>query len=293
MTASLAGRLEAHVRAVAEPRHWITSPDGLARAERYVEGQLRGLGLAVERQPFPFRDRVFENLVATVGPVKAGEPRLLLGAHLDTVKGSPGANDNGSGLAGLVEVARDMVREPLPVAVDLVAFQLEEWQGRTYRVGSRRFIRSRRRAGIWYRAALVYDMIGCKRTGAGTQFIPKVVSWMGFPTTGDFIAALGDWRSRPVVRAFAQAAADVSPDLSVATLSVPLRGWPVWHTRRSDNASFWAARTPSIMITDTGNLRNPRYHRSSDTPEYLDYDFMADVVRATVATLRALAGRMA
>jgi len=72
------------------------------------------------------------------------------------------------------------------------------------------------------------------------------------------------------------------------TLSVPLRGWPVWHTRRSDNASFWAAGIPSIMITDTGNLRNPHYHRATDRPGTLDYDFMAQVVSATARTVRRL-----
>lgn len=286
MSGSLADRLESHVRALSEPRHWRSSRPGLTRAERYVESNLSSLGLTVRREPFTFRDERFENLVATVGS-GPGE-RLLVGAHLDTVPGSPGANDNGSGLAGLIEVARALVEDPVPRPVDIAAFQLEEFQGTTYRVGSRRFVRAARRAGVRYRAALVYDMIGCRRTEPESQYIPRIVRWMGFPTTGDFIAVLGDGRSRRVVRAFAGTAETVAPELRVVTLSVPLRGWPVWHTRRSDNASFWAGRIPSVMITDTGNLRNPRYHRPTDTPEYLDYGFMADVVGTTVATIRAL-----
>ncbi len=286
----LEARLQAHVRAVAEPRHWRTSGAGLRRAQAYVEEQLRILGLPVERQPFEFGGQTFENLVSVVGPTSgAGGRRLLVGAHLDTVEGTPGANDNGSGLAGLIEVARLLAADPVPVPVDLVAFHLEEWQGFTYRVGSRRYVRWAKREGRKYGAALVYDMIGYKRTDEGSQVIPRIVTWMGFPTVGDFIAVLGDGRSTHVVQAFQDAAAEAEPDLPVVTLSVPLRGWPVWHTRRSDNASFWAAGIPSVMITDTGNLRNPHYHRATDRPGTLDYDFMAQVVSATVHTVRRLA----
>ncbi|MGI9629293.1 MAG: M28 family peptidase, partial [Longimicrobiales bacterium] len=103
--AQLAARLEDHVRAVSGPRHWQTSRPGLERAELYVETQLQSLGLPVRRQPFSFREEPFENLIATVPGSGSSDRRLLVGAHLDTVRGSPGANDNGSGLAGLIEVA--------------------------------------------------------------------------------------------------------------------------------------------------------------------------------------------
>lgn len=289
MSEPLSARLERHTRALSEPRHWRTSPGGLRRAEIYVEEQFEGLGLPVRRESFSFLGRSFDNVVASIDPPGARGPRILIGAHLDTVSFSPGANDNGSGLAGLIEAGRALTANPVGVPVDLAAFQLEEWQGLTYRVGSRQFVKSARRSKTRYRAALVYDMIGCRRTEPETQFIPKVVSWMGFPTTGDFIAVLGDGRSRSLVRTFRAAADAVASELSLVTLAVPLRGWPVWHTRRSDNASFWDARIPSVMITDTGNLRNPRYHKTTDTPEYLDYGFMSHVVEATVETARRVA----
>jgi len=290
---SLEARLEVHVRTLAEPRHWRTSGAGLRRAQAYVEEQLGTLGLEVGRQAFRFRDEAFENLVATApASSDASAPRLLVGAHLDTVSGSPGANDNGSGLAGLIEVARALSAEPTSIPVDLVAFHLEEWQGTTYRVGSRRFVRWAKRQRRRYAGAIVYDMIGYRRTEAGSQIIPRIVTWMGFPTVGDFIAVLGDGRSRHLVDAFRHGASTAAPDLPVVTLAVPLRGWPVWHTRRSDNASFWAAGIPSVMVTDTGNLRNPHYHRATDRPETLDYGFMASVVSATVQSLRDLAASL-
>ena len=107
---------------------------------------------------------------------------------------------------------------------------------------------------------------------------------MRLPRTGNFIAAIGDWQSKALLRRFAAAASRATPHLPVVALSVPFRGWSLPATRRSDNASFWSAGYPALMITDTADLRNPNYHRPGDTSSTLDYSFMAGIVDAVVAT---------
>ena len=114
-------RLRSHVEAIQEPRDWRSSPEGLRRAEAYVVAELEALGLRVRREPFEFKGRHFENIVASLDP-GASSPRQLIGAHLDTVPGSPGANDNGSGLAGIIEAARDLIENPPTGPVDFAAF---------------------------------------------------------------------------------------------------------------------------------------------------------------------------
>ena len=218
------------------------------------------------------------------GPTPNEPKRLLLGAHLDTVPGSPGADDNGSGLAGLIEAARTLVADPPSHPVDFVAFHLEEFQKTTYRVGSRHFMKQARKEGRQYSGALVYDMIGYQSTAAESQVVPKILRWKGIPTTGDFIAAVGDRSAGSLVDQFT--AACRSPFLPIDPLIVPAKGWIVLVTRRSDNASFWDHDVPAVLISDTANLRNPNYHRATDRAGTLDYDFMARVVTATAAVLR-------
>src|SRR5690606_25839650 len=106
--------------------------------------------------------------------------------------------------------------------------------------------------------------------------VPLPVRWMNLPTTGDFLAVVGDRGSRRLLRAFLDAAARAAPELRTSHLTVPLRGWAVWATRRSDNASFWSNGFPALLLTDTADLRNPHYHRASDRASTLDYAFMAN-----------------
>jgi hypothetical protein len=113
---------------------------------------------------------------------------------------------------------------------------------------------------------------------------------MDLSRTGDFLAVVGDFGSRRLLRTFLEAAGRASPGLKIQHLSVPLWGWPVLATRRSDNASFWSSGFPALMLTDTADLRNPHYHRRTDRSDTLDYTFMAQVVDAAVETVRALGG---
>lgn len=248
-------------------------------------------GLEPRYDPFTFRGATYRNVVATVEGEDPEADRVLVGAHFDTVKGSPGADDNASGVAVLLEAARILAGERLRAPVELVGFNLEEQQGRTYRVGSRRYASRAREWGVPYAGALILEMVGYRSGAEKSQKLPALISWRrDIPRTGDFVAVTADGKSTPLLRTFREAAEEVSPELRVVTFRSPLRGWLVWQTRLSDNASFWSEGYRSLMITDTAFLRNPNYHRAADRAETLDYEFMARIADATVEAARRIAG---
>lgn len=283
-------RLRRDLLALEGERHPESSPEGLEGALGYVEAELRSAGLDPWRDPFSFQGRTHENVAARLPASDPDAPRVLVGAHVDTVRGSPGADDNGSGVAALLECGRLLAGRTFRAPVELVAFNLEEQQVWTYRVGSRRWAARARREGVRYAGALVFEMVGYTSTREGSQRIPALVRWRDIPRTGDFLAVVGDWKSKGLIDAFREGAEEAAPGLRVVTHRTPCRGWIVWQTRLSDNASFWSAGYPALMITDTAFLRNPHYHRASDRADTLDYAFMARVVDAAVATVEGLAG---
>ena len=281
------GRLEADVRALAVPRHPRHDPAALLAAEDHVAQELGAAGLRVERQLFEFRGAEFHNVLGTLDGTDPGLPWVVVGAHFDSVPRSPGADDNASGVAAMLEAARLVSRERFAATVQFVGFNLEEVQDYlgSFRVGSRAYARRLRERGQEIRGALVLEMVGF--TGP-RQVVPAAVQLVKkVPDTGDFLAAVGDSGSAALLEAFARAAAGAVP---VVTLAVPLKGWLVPDTRRSDNARFWDEGYPALMLTDTAELRNPNYHRPGDTPETLDWEFLRRCTAAVAAAVRELAG---
>jgi Zn-dependent M28 family amino/carboxypeptidase len=276
------------VQALEGERNSWSSPERIRSARAYAKGELETQGWSVRSQPFHFAGADHENLLALPPDADPARPRILIGAHLDTIRYTPGADDNASGVAGVLEAARLLAGGPAGSAVELAIWDLEERTGHTYRVGSRRHVAAARRAGVRYLGALVFEMIGYRSTEPGSQRVPLPIRWMDLPRTGDFIAVIADLGSRALLRTFLESAGRAAPELPLAQLTVPLRGWSVWATRRSDNASFWSNGFPALLLTDTADLRNPHYHRSTDRSGTLDYDFMAGVVDAATETARTL-----
>lgn len=269
------------------PRHPVAAPHALVMAEDYLALELGAAGLRVERQLFEWKGREFHNVIGTLDGTDAGRPWVVVGAHFDSVSGSPGADDNASGIAALLEVARLLAPRNLAATVQLVGFNLEEVQDYfgNYRIGSHAYVEWLRRRGAGVMGAFVLEMVGF--TGPD-QVVPATVKLVKkVPKEGNFIAAVGDGDSQVLLQAFERAANGVVPFL---TLAVPLKGWLVPDTRRSDNARFWDAGFPALMVTDTADLRNPNYHRATDTPETLDYEFMAGVTRVVAGAVAELAG---
>lgn len=284
--APLEQRLRRHVAALEGVRHPTAAPERHRAARDYVADELRSLGLGVELVPFSFRRRTYHNVVALLPGRDARRPRVLVGAHFDSTADTPGADDNASGVAAVVECARLVAARPPEAGVEFVGFDLEELQTVTgrYRVGSHALAHQKQARHEPLAGALILEMVGYRDPAAGTQIVPPLLG-IDVPRTGDFLAAVGDTRSRPLLEQFVAGARATAPDLPVVPYATRLRGWLLPLTRLSDNASFWDARYPSLMLTDTAFLRNPHYHRVTDTSATLDYRFMALVTEATAGAV--------
>lgn len=283
------GRLEAAVRRLAVPRHPVTAPQALLDARDYIAAELRAPGLPVELQPFDWKGRRFENVVATLEGSDPARPWVIVGAHFDSVARSPGADDNASGVAATLEVARLITARGRPQAtIQFVGFNLEEIQDTLlhFKVGSRFYVERLKAERRTVAGALVFEMVGF--TGE-RQVVPAAVQLVRkVPKTGNFLAAVGDGNSAALLAAMEHAARDV---VELVSLAVPLKGWLVPDTRRSDNARFWDAGYPALMVTDTADLRNPNYHKLTDTADSLDYEFMAKATQVVAECAWGLANR--
>ena len=260
-------------------------PDVLEAAADYIRSTLAALGGQVETVSFAAEDQTYCNVIATFGP-RTG-PRVVVGAHYDAPPGSPGADDNASGVAGLLELARLLGREQPAGRVDLVAFALEElpYFG-TDGMGSAAHVRRLVKEGATVRAMLSLEMIGYFDARARSQRYPAGIMRAVYPSRGNFVLLVGrwaDWRELYVLKRTMRAAAP----LDVRTVCLPA-GVP--EIDRSDHASFWKAGFPGAMITDTAQYRNPGYHSEMDTPDMLNYAAMAEVVVGVHAWVRALCG---
>ena len=279
-------RLEADVRALAVVRHPVAAPQALKDAEDYVALELGAAGLRVERQLFEWRGAEFHNVLATRDGTDPARPWVIVGAHFDSRARTPGADDNASGVAAMLEVARLLRGARLAATVQFVGWNLEELQALPlhYALGSMAHARMLRAAGRALAGTLNLEMLGYtserQKLPVGVRLAKRI------PKGGYFLAAVGDSSSRDLLDAFEKAAV---PHLPVVALAVPLRGWLVPDVRRSDNARFWDEGYPSLLITDSADLRNPHYHRPTDTPETLDYDFLTRATAAVAAATRALA----
>jgi Zn-dependent M28 family amino/carboxypeptidase len=279
-------RLEAHVRALAETFHPRDHAhvENLDRAAAYISAELTAAGARVRDEPFTASGRSYRNVVGSYGPEQG--PRIVIGAHYDTAGELPGADDNASGVAGLLELARLLGGRPPAVRVDLVAFSLEEppYFGSS-QMGSAVHAAALKKAGVTVRAMMSLEMIGCFTDAKGSQRFPAPGLDLLYPTTGNFIAVVGKLGDDGLTRAIKQAMR-AATDLGVESINAP-RSLP--GVDLSDHASFWDQGFDAVMITDTAFFRNPRYHTEEDTPETLDYARMAKVVRGVHGAVEALA----
>lgn len=279
-------RLEAHVRTIAVelgPRDH-THPGNLDRVATYVAGGFHATGGRVTEQRYTPTTATYRNVIASYGPDDGA--RIVVGAHYDTAGPLPGADDNASGVAGLLELAVLLGRtRTLPLRVDLVAYTLEEPPFfTTSGMGSWVHAVSLRQAGIAVRAMFSLEMIGYFSDEPASQAVPHPMLRLAYPSRGDFIAVVGRLRDGALVRT-TKSAMRGAGDLPVVSINAP--GW-VPGVDFSDHRSFWAHGYPAVMITDTAFYRNRHYHAASDTPETLDYGRMAKVVRGVYEAVLAL-----
>ena len=260
----------------------VVRGDGLERAKRYLIETFRTAGLSVEEQVYMYEGRPVANLIADLPGAPADRAPLLIGAHYDTVVGTPGADDNASGVAAMLELARWAIKNRPSAAVRFVAFTLEEPPNfGTRNQGSRVFVRRLLEEGETIEGAIILEMVGYTTPH---QSYPLVLQWAGYPEAGDFIGVVGNRSSRAfgerILRAMRR-----QQTMPVESLFVWLDGRLLPDTRLSDHASFWDENLPAVMVTDTAYFRNPHYHRPTDRAETLDYGFMAELVQSLTLVL--------
>ena len=282
-----ASRLRAHVEtlAVAIGERNVFQPEALHAAAEYIEQQLHAQGYGVARQVYRAKRVESANLEATRSGSKWSNEIILIGAHYDSVVGSPGANDNASGVAALLEISRRF-RDIRPErTVRFVAFVNEEppffyWR----QMGSMVYARAARKRGDDIRLMMSLEMLGCYRDEPGSQRYPPLFRYF-YPDRGNFVALVSNLRSRRLLRrtvSLFKSLSDV-PVESLATLSiVPGVSW-------SDPLSFWRRGYPALMVTDTAFYRYPYYHTAWDTPDKINYDTMARVTDGLFGAISALA----
>jgi Zn-dependent M28 family amino/carboxypeptidase len=281
-------RLQAHVKMLSEtlaPRHWQV-PENLDRVAGYIVKQLITSGGRVTEQAYTVeRAGRFRNVIASFGPQQG--PRVIVGAHYDAHGPLPGADDNASGVAGLIELGRLLGEtKALGSRVDLVAFTLEEapYYGTTH-MGSWVHASALKREGAVVRAMISLEMIGYFTEAPESQRFPHPLLAMFYPSRGDFITVVGRVGQGGIVRQVKKAMQRATY-IDVRSITAPTK---LTGVDFSDHRSFWAHGYRAVMITDTAFYRNDRYHTARDTADTLDYDRMAEVVRAVHSAVVLLA----
>ena len=281
-------RLEKTVRFLADdlrPR-WYTDTENLERAAEWIADRFGEARLHVEIQEFTSKDGYsFRNVIARREGREPDAAVVIIGAHYDAYGEHPGADDNASGVAVLVELTATLQQQPPRRTQIFVAFAPEEppFFG-SEDMGSMHYARKLRDAGVQIELMVALDLVGYYSDDPGSQRFPvRGMGWL-FPDVGDFVAVVGDTGAGPWIKTVKEgfAAADALPMRSFrAPAWIPGVDW-------SDHRSFRSLGLPGVLVTDTAIMRNPHYHLATDTADTLDYSRMAGVVRGLHGVLRVV-----
>jgi Zn-dependent M28 family amino/carboxypeptidase len=281
----ISANLRKHVAAIASREHNFFNPAELEAAAQYIEKSFAGLGYAVPTQRFPSGPSEVRNIEVEVqGSARASEI-VIVGAHYDSVLGAPGANDNGSGVAAVIELARLFGGSSPSRSLRFVTFVNEEPPfSHSDAMGSRHYSRRARERGESIVAMFSLETIGYYSERPGSQHYPFPLSFF-YPSTGNFIAFVSNLSSRGLLHeaiAGFRRHAGFPSEGAAAPAFLPGVDW-------SDHWSFWKEGFPALMVTDTAPYRYPHYHTMQDTPDKVDYERLARVVTGLHGMLREFA----
>jgi len=294
---ALSTRLEADVRALSVDigERNVFTPGSMGRTLDWIEGRLREAGYEPQRQGYELdggalaavAGRQVQNLAVEIQGTDRPEEIVVIGAHYDSVPGSPGANDNASAVAALLALAAWLREHPQPRTVRLVAFANEEppffMSGD---MGSRAYAARSRERGERITAMMSMDGIGYFSDAPGSQRYPAPGLDFVYPSRGDFIAFVTRSRDAPLLR---EAIGAFRRHASVPSEGAALPGW-LPGVGWSDHWAFWQHDYPAFLVTDTLPFRDPHYHTPGDTAGRLDYQRLARVVEGLKAVIEKLAG---
>jgi Zn-dependent M28 family amino/carboxypeptidase len=244
-------------------------------AREYIRSHFAKFGEVVTHE-FEVNGNKHQNLILHIDAANSSRERspIIIGAHYDTVAGCVGADDNGSGVAVLLELAEYLSINPLKYPVQLIAFDMEEYG----LCGSAAYVQKLKQDKQKLRLMISLEMLGyCDRT-PNSQRYPKGLDKF-YPNTGDFIGLIG---SIPTIPDLIHLQHHIKSTVPCEWLPAGWRGLMIPDTRRSDHAPFWDAGYKALMVTDTANMRNPHYHKSSDRVETLDLEFLTNVCQGLI-----------
>ena len=272
-----------HLEALVGERNPFSTPGPLEQAGGYIAHQFQTLGLAVSREEVLFKEATSHNIFGLKKGTDPSTGTFILGAHYDSVQGTPGADDNASAVAALLEVARCLQETPVKGSILFTAFTLEEYGF----IGSRQMAARVKESGDPIITGMIsLEMLGYRTREPGSQTYPPYIDANQYPDTGDFIAVVGNEPSQSLALGLAEALKQTTPELGVESLVLPGRADDFVEVRLSDHCSFWEQDFKAAMLTDTAFFRNPHYHQATDTLETLDIDFIRDICAGVAAYLQ-------
>jgi hypothetical protein len=285
----LVARLQQHVRAIASREHNTAKPEALEQSARYIEAALAAEGYPVRRQEYTWDGQRVRNLEVSLsnpGQARGPDRIIIVGAHYDSAPGSPGANDNGSGAAALLELARILktVTPRKGTELKLVFFVNEEPPHfMTEGMGSWRHAKDLHERGQNVEAALILETIGYYTNARNSQRYPFGLAPF-YPNAGNFIGFVGTLGSSGLVRKTLDAFRAASRFHAEGLAAPGFIEGVTW----SDHTSYNRFGYQALMITDTAHLRYPHYHTAQDTPDKLDYPSIAHIVEGMARVIEGM-----
>lgn len=286
-------KLENLVTTLEGTRNYAANPTRMDSIKDFLEAEMAQYG-SVNRLNFNFSGNEGQNMISNHTGMINPSSVVINGAHFDGVINSPGADDNASAVAGVIEAMRILSDYQFKNTIRFLLFDLEELGLR----GSIDYVSNDLDLSENLRGAIINEMIGYVDSTANSQQFPAGFNLL-FPEAfnevasdsfrGNFITNVGNSNSAPLMAYYGEAAAEYVPELRIIDVEAPGNSQTVPDLRRSDHAPFWDADKQALMITDGANFRNPNYHQPTDVSSTLDFNFMKTVVKANVATLAVLA----
>lgn len=287
-------RLLSILESVVGERHHTAAPEHLSYVRSFMMDAFNDANLQTEGHDFVHNDTGMQNVLGRKPGAKAEDITFIIDGHFDGVPGSPAADDNGSAVAGVLEALRILSQYSFEHSIRFIGFDAEELG----LIGSHRYVQEAIKPFEDIQGVLNFEMIGYYSDEPNSQELP-----MGFDMLfaaaaqhvsddeyrGNFIFACGNTDSNPLLSAFVSASAEHVPELRVISVALPGTGTMAPDLRRSDHARFWDVGIQALMLTDAANFRNPNYHTPGDTIGTLNFEFMKNVVKATLATAAELA----
>jgi aminopeptidase YwaD len=277
----LTARLRSHVEVIARDRDPYFATQGHFYVQQYIREQFSRWG-TVESHAFQVGRKTHYNWILNL-PGQKNKPPILIGAHYDAVPNSPGADDNATGVAVLLEMAKAFSEKPARYPIRLVAFDLEEIFTQADTHGNVQYASSLNHEPL--RLMIALEMLGYCNHERNSQRYPAGLEKF-YPDQGNFIALIGNIPTIPDLMRFSRSIRRAQ--VGCEWLPAGMRGKILPDTRRSDHAAFWDRGYRALMVTDTANLRNPHYHQPSDRIETLDFDFLTRVCQGLIHAIQSL-----